>query len=577
LREKAPHLTIAHFWHIPWPDWSVFRVCPQAKEILEGLLGNDLIGFQIPLFGKNFMSCVKECLDAEVEEDPPSISYQGRKTYIKTFSIGIDYEKFNHLASLPRTRQVIKKLKEKYQFPTYLGISVDRLDYTKALIKRLQAIELFFEKYKRFKSKVSFFQVAIPTRFQEPYISYKYNVEKLIYRINEKYAQGTWKPIIYVDKKIEHQDLAAYYRLADFAIISSIYDGMNLVAKEFVASQVDEKGVLILSELTGAAEALDGAILVNPYDIEDFAENIKKTLLMSEREKKGRMLTLRTQVKGEDIYKWINDFLQEMKALSACKAKEEDYLFNHLPRIQETLSGKQVILFLDYDGTLTPIVETPDQAVLSEETRSLLRILKESVKLVIISGRGLADLKRMVDLTDILYVGNHGAEICDRNTVQVTHLPDSNQERLLAFLDLLKEALSSIPGVLVEEKGITASVHFRKVAEDDLGDFYDLFWKTAQGFQEEFRITKGKKVFEIRPLTAWNKGDAVTLIRKTSKSDSHSIYIGDDITDEDAYRVLRGKGISISIGRNPASDYYLKNQNEVNVFLEHLVNIIRLV
>lgn len=575
LREKAPHLTLAHFWHIPWPDWSVFRVCPQAKEILKGLLGNDLIGFQIPLFGKNFLTCVKECLGAEVEDDPPSIYYQGRTIQVKSFSIGIDFEKFNQMASSTRTGQLIKKIKEKYQFPTYLGIGVDRMDYTKALIKRLQAIELFFEKHKRFRSKMSFFQVAIPTRFQEPYISYKYNVEKLIYRINEKYAHGNWKPIIYVDKKIEHKDLVAYYRMADFAIISSVYDGMNLVAKEFVASQVDAKGVLILSELTGAAEALDGAILVNPYDIEDFSENIKKALVMPERAKKGRILTLRSQVKEEDIYKWIRDFLQEMQILSACKVKEEDYLFNHLSQIQEILSGKQVILFLDYDGTLTPIMESPDQAVLSEETRYLLNRLKEIVKLVIISGRSLEDLKRMINIPGILYVGNHGGEICDRNAVRITNLPDSNPERLAVLLNRLQQALSSIPGAFVEEKGITASVHFRKVAEEDLGTLYDFFWETVQGFEEDFRITKGKKVFEIRPLGAWNKGDAVSLILDTSNPDCYPLYLGDDTTDEDAFEVLGGKGISIAIGRNPKSDYYLKSQKEVNGFLEHLINIIK--
>ena len=575
LREKAPHLTMAHFWHIPWPNWSVFRVCPQAREILEGLLGNDLLGFQIPLFGKNFLDCVKECLDAEVKEDPPSISYQGRKTHIKTFSIGIDYEKFNHLASSPRTMQLMKKLKQKHQFPTYLGLGVDRLDYTKALIKRLQAIDLFFEKYGRFKSKVSFFQVSIPTRFQEPYISYKYTVEQLIDKINAKYGRGDWKPIIYVDKKIEHQDLAAYYRMADFAIISSVYDGMNLVAKEYVASQVDEKGVLILSELAGAADALDGAVMVNPYDVEDFAENIKKALVMSDREKKGRMLTLRTQVKGENVYKWIFDILKELSALSIFKIKDEGYLFNHLPEIQEGFKGKPVNLFFDYDGTLTPIVETPDQALLSHETRSLLLTLKEIATLAIISGRSLTDLKQMVGIPDIIYVGNHGAEICDGNAVQITHQSSSSQEKLNEFLNRLKEPLSPIPGVLIEGKGITASIHFRKVPVKALGALFDLFWKTAQDFKEDFRITKGKKVLEIRPLTAWNKGDAVLMILKTTAQNSRSIYLGDDTTDEDAYNVLRGEGISISIGRNPRSDYSLKNQAEVNAFLEFLVQILK--
>ncbi len=575
LREKALHLTMAHFWHIPWPDWSVFRVCPQAKEILEGLLGNDLLGFQIPLFGKNFLGCVKECLDAEIEEDPPSISYQGRTIHIKTFSIGIDYEKFNQMASSPRTTQLMSKLRQKHQFPTYLGVGVDRLDYTKALIKRLQAIDLFFEKYGRFKSKVSFFQVAIPTRFQEPYISYKYTVEQLIEKINAKYGRGDWKPIIYVDKKIEHQDLAVYYRMADFAVISSVYDGMNLVAKEYVASQVDEKGVLILSELAGAADALDGAVMVNPYDVEDFAENIKKALVMSEREKKGRMRTLRTQVKGENVYKWIFDILKELHALATFKNSDEGYLFNHLPEIQEGFKGKPANLFFDYDGTLTPIVETPDQAILSNETRSLLLTLRESATVAIISGRGLTDLKKMVGIPDIIYVGNHGAEICDGNAVQITHHSSSSQERLAEFLNRLQEALSRIPGVLIEGKGITASIHFRKVPVKEQGALFDLFWKTAQDFEEDFRITKGKKVLEIRPLTAWNKGDAVSLILKTAAPNSRSLYVGDDTTDEDAYKAIPEESISISIGKNSNSNYFLKNQTEVNVLLELLVQVLK--
>ncbi|MEW6186241.1 MAG: trehalose-6-phosphate synthase, partial [Thermodesulfobacteriota bacterium] len=188
LREKAPHLTLAHFWHIPWPDWSVFRICPQAREILEGLLGNDLIGFQIPLFGKNFMDCARECLNAEIEDNPPSVTYRGHKTHIKTFSIGVDFDKFNHLALQTRTIRLMSQLKKKHHFSTYLGVGIDRLDYTKALIKRLQAIDLFFEKNRRYKSKVSFFQVAIPTRIQEPYISYKSTVEQMIERINNRHS-----------------------------------------------------------------------------------------------------------------------------------------------------------------------------------------------------------------------------------------------------------------------------------------------------------------------------------------------------------------------------------------------------
>jgi trehalose 6-phosphate synthase/phosphatase len=575
LRKKAPHLTMAHFWHIPWPGWGVFRICPQACEILESLLANDLIGFQIPLFAKNFLSCVHECLDAEVSVNPPAVFYNGRRTLIKDFSIGIDYEKFNGMALSPRTGRLMKKIKKKYELPVYLGLGVDRLDYTKALLKRLQAIDLFFEKYGRFKSKVTFLQVAIPTRLQEPYISYKQSVEKLIAKINEKYARDGWRPIVYQDTKIEHQDLVAYYRLADFAVISSVYDGMNLVAKEYAASQVDEKGVLILSELAGAADNLNGALIVNPYDVEEFAENIKKALTLSKREKEGRMRNLRSQVRQENIHNWIRDILQDLHTLSASKGKEESYFFHHLPEILVTLQGRPVNLFFDYDGTLVPIAETPEQAVLSQENRYLLMSLKELAKIGIISGRSLKDVKKMVGIPDIIYVGNHGAEICDGSAVRISHYSEADEAKLDEFLNRLRVQLADIPGIFIEEKGITASVHFRKVLEKSLGNLLTLFWETARDYKDRFRIGTGKKVLEIRPLAAWNKGEALSLILKTLPPESCSVYLGDDTTDEDAYRVLGEKGFSVSIGRNPKADYYLKIQPEVTLLLEHLLTILK--
>src|SRR4030067_273550 len=241
LREKEAGLTIAHFWHIPWPDWSVFRVCPQSKELLEGLLGNDLIGFQISLFVKNFMECVKESLDAEIDYNNSTIAYKGHITRLKAFPISIDYDKFNSMASSQQTEKVMENIRHKYKLNnSFIGIGVDRLEYTKALIKRLQAIDLFFERCERFRERFTFIQIAVPTRMKEPYISYKETVEGLITKINKKYSKGGWEPIIYINRKVEHKYLAAYYRLADVAIIISVYDGMNLVAKEYAASQADE-------------------------------------------------------------------------------------------------------------------------------------------------------------------------------------------------------------------------------------------------------------------------------------------------------------------------------------------------
>ncbi|BCB95438.1 hypothetical protein JZK55_03600 [Dissulfurispira thermophila] len=568
LRNENPELTIAHFWHIPWPDWSVFRVCPQAKEILEGLLGNDLIGFQVPLFVKNFMDCVSECLDADIDYNKATINFKGHVTRVKAFPISIDFDKFNSMASSQRAIRMIKNTKEKYGVTHgYIGIGVDRLEYTKALIKRLQAIDLFFDRYERFRRKFTFIQIAVPTRMKEPYISYKKTVEELITKINKKYSSGSWKPIIYIDTKIEHEDLAAYYRMADVAIISSVYDGMNLVAKEYVASQVDENGVLILSELAGAAEEMQGAIIVNPYDIEGFSDAIKEALIMSQKERSNRMTFLRKQIKDNDIYKWISDILHEIIKVSSFKQNRCCYLFDHIDEIKKEFIDKKPFLFLDYDGTLTPIAESPDKATMSDDMRSLIAALKEYIPVAIISGRSLQDIKNKIGIEDIIYAGNHGAEIWDGDKIIRGQESEVNIGRLKELLQRLQDSLSCINGIIIEDKGLTASIHFRMVKIKDLPEFFDIFSRITKPYENSFKIITGKKVFELRPVNIWNKGDAVSWIIDNLGKDRFPIYIGDDTTDEDAYSILKNRGLSISIGSSVNADYYVENQGEVRGLL----------
>lgn len=568
LRNKKPDLIIAHFWHIPWPDWSVFRVCPQAKEILEGLLGNDLIGFQIPLFVKNFMDCVSECLPVDIDYSKATINFKGHIIRLNAFPISIDFDKFNSMASSQRTERMIQSIKERYRITQgYIGIGVDRLEYTKALIKRLQAIDLFFDRYERFRGKFTFIQIAVPTRMKEPYISYKKTVEELIAKINKKYSSGLWKPIIYIDTKIEHKDLVAYYRMADVAIISSVYDGMNLVAKEYVASKTDEKGVLILSEFAGASEELEGSILVNPYDIEEFSECIKTALKMPDKEKVSRMSSLRRHVSENNIHKWIIDILNEMSAIATIKSEKCCYLFDHISEIKRTAFHKNIFIFLDYDGTLTPIVGTPDKAVISDDMRSLIIKLKDIIPVAVISGRALKDIKSRVGIEDIIYAGNHGAEIWDGEKQIVSQGSVESRRLLEDILVRLKKETSHIKGVLIEDKGITASLHFRNVDVRQVGKVFEIFEKIAKEYEEDLRFIIGKKVFEIRPVNIWNKGDAVSWIIDNMGQGRFPIYIGDDTTDEDAYRVLKNRGLAISIGGSANADYYIQNQEEVKDFL----------
>jgi trehalose 6-phosphate synthase/phosphatase len=573
IRKKQPDATLAHFWHIPWPDWSVYRICPQAEDILVGMLGNDLIGFQIPLFARNFMDCVRECLGAEIDYRRGTVTYRDHVTTLKAFPISIDFEKFDAMAASARTATAMKELRQRYRLPAAVGIGVDRLEYTKALIKRLQAIALFFERYETMRGKFTFIQIAVPTRIKEPYLSYKKTVEEYVAKINGKYAKGSWKPIVYIDTKVEHKDLAAYYRMADVAVISSVYDGMNLVAKEYAASQVDENGALILSELAGAADELEGAILLNPYDVEEFSTSIKTALSLPAQEKKRRMAALRNQVRENDIYKWIRDVLTEIVAEWNRKKNRTRYFFDHEFEFRRELSGKDVFLFLDYDGTLAPIAETPEQASISHATHSLIARIAERMPLAVITGRGVDDVQQRIGIPEAIYAGNHGSEIRGGGKTLVTRQSEQERRMLEHLLHRLCAALSPYEGVLIEDKGVTASVHYRKVNLRDLPDLMEMFRSITQDYEKAFRVTHGKKVLEIRPVNAWHKGDAVSWILENRGAGRTAIYIGDDVTDEDAFRTLKGRGISISVGGSAYADYYVRKQEEVDRLLESLVSL----
>lgn len=567
IRKERNDLTIAHFWHIPWPDYSVFRICPHIKEIIEGMLGNDLILFQIPLFLKNFQNCVKECINADIDYSQSLVYYKGRKIKLNAFPISIDFERFQDLAKSERTIKLMGNLKKKFNLPKFIGIGVDRLEYTKGLLKRLQALELFFKKYKKFRQKFSFIQIAVPTRMKEPYISYKKAVEELIRKINNKFSKNDWSPIIFIDKKIEHEDLVAYYRMANVAIISSVYDGMNLVAKEYVASQIDEKGVLLLSEFAGASEELEGSILVNPYDIEQFAKMIKRALIMDEAEKKKRIRLLKKHIAEYNIYKWITDILNEIIYITLIKKKDYKYLFENLKEIKEKIEIKNIILFLDYDGTLTEIVSTPDKAILSKEIYSILIKLKKIFQIAIISGRSLKDIMEKIGIKDILYVGNHGSQIWDGKRIVLNQMIEENRILLNKFFERIKDETANIDGFFIEDKTITGSLHYRNVKIEKLSYLFKIIEKISKDYEDNFDFVLGKKVFEIRPKNSLNKGKAVSWIIENLAKNKYPIYIGDDSTDEDAYKVLSNFGISISLGMNPYANYFLKKQSEVKEFL----------
>lgn len=317
IRSKSPGALISLFWHIPWPPHAVFRICPQKKELLKGLLANDLLGFQLESFKVNFMRCVEQELGAEVDKEAGAVWFEGHTTHLKSFPISVDFASFEKAALSDGAGSFLKRfLRSRGLEGQSIVLSVNRLDYTKGMIKCLEAIEFFFAKYPRFREKVSFVQVAVPTRKVEPYLSYGEKVRGKVESINRKYSSVSWKPVEYLETDLGQTELAALYRHASVAVISSVYDGMNLVAKEYIASQCDHNGALLISEFAGAAEEMPGVTMINPYDIEGCADELKAALERDPEKKRADLLEARKFVRNNDVYRWVRKIFSEMDLIS---------------------------------------------------------------------------------------------------------------------------------------------------------------------------------------------------------------------------------------------------------------------
>jgi trehalose 6-phosphate synthase/phosphatase len=566
LREAEPERTVAHFWHIPWPDLQQFDLLPHGEEIIAGLLANDLIGFQIPLYARNFMECAAACLGATVDYDDMTLTWQGRVTRVRAFPISTDFNRLDALAGSALTTARAGRIREKYRLPRLVGLAVDRLDYTKGILQRLMAIELFFLRNRRFRGAFTFIQVAVMTRHGGPYVRYLREVEELIERINGLFGKDDWQPVIFLKKKIEQRKLVSWYRLADLAVITPIRDGMNLVAKEYVAARGDGEGVLILGREAGAANELIESIIVDPRDTEAFAAAIHRALTMPRRERQERMARLRERVEKNTIYHWVGAILDELALLPVTK-RGGRHALRHWEEIAARLAGRGLFICLDFDGTLAPIVEKPELATMPDDIRTILLELKERYPVAVISGRSLEDLRGRAALPGIICLGNHGAEM-EGGTFGV-----SCRSSLEDFLSAARRLFASIPGIQIEDKGVTASIHFRRVAPLLLGDFFVAFKGIGRKFAEKVSVSEGRKVFEVRPRGAAGKGDAMGRLMAGVGKDRVPLYMGDDTSDEEAFRALRGAGISVAVGGSPEADYYLKNQGEVHTFLELLARI----
>lgn len=310
LRREKSNLKLLFFLHIPFPNFEAFRVLPWSSNILVGMLGSDLIGFQTKRDGINFLDSCSELLGLEVDYEKSQVYLNDRTVDVRSFPISIDYDNFQRIAHQKKTIDLANKLR-RLNKDVKIVISVERLDYTKGIRERLHAIERFFEKYPEYIKKVIFFQISVPSRTKvKEYIGLKREIDELVGCINGKNADQMWSPIIYIYKTIPQKELVAYYQAADICLVTPLRDGMNLVTKEYVSSKIDDSGVMILSRFAGAAnEMQDHSIMMNPYNIEEIADSIYKALNMSKEEQAKNIAALKSVVKENDVFNWANNYL----------------------------------------------------------------------------------------------------------------------------------------------------------------------------------------------------------------------------------------------------------------------------
>ncbi len=318
LKRKRPDIITAQFWHIPWPNREIFRVCPWAEEILDGLLGNDLLCFHILFHCQNFLDTVDRTIESKVDYELSSVTRGGKETLVKPFPISVDFESIHTISQNPEMNNELLRLRKTYGLKNRrVGVGIDRIDYIKGIPERLRAVDRFFEKYPEYRGKFTFLQLGPFSRIHiQEYKEYNDEINHLAVEINMKYGFKDWRPIILHKVHLSPKEEIAYYRLSDVLVVSSLHDGMNLIAKEFVAARPDLNGVLILSQFTGSARELTDALLVNPYATDQFADALKKALDMSEEEKKSRMQKMREIVSENNIYKWAGKIISEIKKVS---------------------------------------------------------------------------------------------------------------------------------------------------------------------------------------------------------------------------------------------------------------------
>jgi trehalose 6-phosphate synthase/phosphatase len=573
LRKEFPKNRIGFFLHIPFPSYELFRTLPWRAEILEGLLGADLIGFHTYEYMRHFLIAIHKIKDIEARLG--KFYYQNHLVQVDAFPMGIDYDKFNRAVSSKKVQQKVKIFRERYG-NVKLILSVDRLDYSKGILQRLKAYDLFLSENPEYQGKVSLFVIVVPSRSEvDNYHHLKIEIDEAIGSLNGKYSTMEWAPVHYFYRNFPFHELVSIYHISDIALITPFRDGMNLIAKEYIATKTEGKGVLILSEMAGAANVLKDALIINPNHINEIVDALKLAISMPSKEQKQRIESMQKHLQEGTVQKWASNFTQMLDKIYQYKKKMEDKVLNEEKedKIASAFTkAKNKLIFLNYDGTIVPFYDNPSDASPGKEIVKLLNGICEiqGVKLVILSGRDHITLNNWFGSINVDLISEYGTWLRENNQWAQSQVLKEDWKN--EIYPILSEFMNKTPGSFIEEKSYSLAWHFRStdsfLADIRMPDLINsLIYPCTR---HKLEMIDGHKVIEIKPVGIDKK--TVTRHWLNKQNWDFIMAIGVDRTDEDIFSVLPEDSVTVRVGKHQTNaSYTLRNPSETVAFLYKLI------
>ncbi len=575
LRKSLPDSQIGFFLHTPFPSSEIFRLIPERAEILDGLLGADLIGFHTFDYVRHFAESVRRV--KRIENSLGIFTVGERLVKADMFPMGVDVNRFSSARNSPPVKKSVSMQKKLFPDGCRIILSIDRLDYTKGIEKRIEAYELFLKKNPEWREKVVLLLIAVPSRTDvERYEILRSKIERMVSEINGKWGSLRWEPIKYLYRSFTFQGMVALYSLADILFITPQRDGMNLIAKEYVSSRPDGLGALILSETAGTSRELGEAFIVNPNDISKISDILLSALEMKNDERKLNMGAMRRRLLRYDLARWKKDFISALRAIKGRQsAMSSQVLSKSLSSeiVRKFRSSRNSVVLLDYDGTLVPFTENPGDSKPDEEIKKYLRAISSNphAKLVIVSGRDRKTLSKWLGDSSNAIVAEHGAWIKDGPRWQRAATVSTDWKK--DILHILEVFTDRTPGSFIEDKNYSLAWHYRKVdpslAFVRTGELNETLAGAVQNLG--VKVIQGNKVVEICDFSI-NKGASIR--RWLSNKPDCVIAMGDDKTDEDMFSELPQSAYSIKIGDTPSrARFYAPSVEDSRRLIKRLAQV----